>query len=187
MSDSKRQDLMRCLIAASPRRSLNRTQLVKLVFLADYEHYETFGHTITDLSYSYEELGPFTWDIPNGAKETEGITYTERRLGFWPGHREYRYELEEQAADMETIGLSPEEANTAVHVIREYGWLSARQLVQLLHEDPFVDQFNRGGEIDFSLLDPDPLEDEEVQADIHADEELYESMRRAEAQVAIPW
>jgi len=177
MRTDKLEALIRHLLGNSPRHRLHRTQLVKLVFLADYEQYQTFGETITDLTYYYEELGPFTWDIPDQAAEMPDVVVSEEPIAGFPG---YKYQLAGSAT--QDAALDPRDRATADRVLRSWGRWSASRLVKHLHSDPFLKQFEGGHEINFSRLE-DPLQDPEVQDAITADDDLYESMRRAEKQL----
>lgn len=56
------------VINYSPR-PLNRTELVKTIYLIDCEHAKLYGTTLTGITYLRDNFGPFSWDIPNTLDE----------------------------------------------------------------------------------------------------------------------
>jgi hypothetical protein len=179
-----RRDKLEAIIAYLVKNShggfLARTKLVKLVFLADYEYYRTYGETMTGVGYTYCEEGPFDWSIPNTAQEMADIQYKYYPPGLLHSYAEHRYTGIGTLHQSEK--LSAEEEAIAHEVLREYGSYNAGRLVGLLHEDEFVKECGPGNPIDFHLLDRDPLDDQEVQDAIMSDASLYESMIRATRQ-----
>lgn len=59
-------------------RSLGRTELMKLVYLVDCEHYRLYGKTVTGLDYWRDHQGPVNYAIVDGANalaEADLISY----------------------------------------------------------------------------------------------------------------
>jgi len=181
LGNHKLRSLIRYLLQHAPGGRLNRTQLVKLVFLTDYEHYETFGCTVTGLGYEFAEQGPFTWDIVDETKIMEDVEHRYHDPSFLRRHGEYEYRLTAESDEADT--LTVEERATACLIMRQHGRETAGALVHMLHEDAFVRECGEGNPIDFSLLDGNPLADGRVEEAVLDDSELYESMRRGEREL----
>ncbi len=180
MSRTGLDALIRSLLSKVPGRKLNKTQLIKLVFLCDYEHYETFGKTISDLTYYCAELGPVAWDIPDRAAAMHDVEHEYHAPGLLHPYPEHTYTL---AVCASGTALSVQEEATVARAVRNWGGRSAKQLVAIVHSEPFARLLTEGAPIDFSRLDDDPLADAHVQDAVMSDPELQESVARAERQL----
>jgi len=175
----KLQSVIRYLLAKCPRRALNTTQLVKLLFLIDYEYYQTFGTTITNVPYVSYNYGPYAEGIVAESKRMKDVSV---RYCFYPSFTGRAYSLRENSPSV--VNLDATETGVVDSILEHYGEATAKELARITHDDEFLQQFEHGSVIDFTLLDADPLDDERLQDAIMADEELYQSVRKAERQLS---
>lgn len=111
-----------------------KTSLLKLVFLADLEHYRKHLRTITEADYLALPMGP----VPDGFKEIFARLVREKTLalekipvvGSKVPKEEYR-----ALVRYNTELFSESERETLDAVIGTHGRKSKRQLVQLTHSD----------------------------------------------------
>lgn len=63
-------------------KKIGTTKLIKLIYLADLEFYNSFGRTITSARYQKYHYGPYSFDIKeqiDALKEKGYITVTEKK------------------------------------------------------------------------------------------------------------
>ncbi|RLC38145.1 MAG: hypothetical protein DRH51_08650, partial [Candidatus Coatesbacteria bacterium] len=72
--------------------SLSRTLLVKLVYLSDVEFSKNFKRKLTDVTYRYDNYGPFSWEIVDCAQELieDGILKMEKDINMF-GDEKFKY------------------------------------------------------------------------------------------------
>ncbi len=125
--------------------NLFKTKLNKLLFYADFGHYQKYGKSITGLKYSAIDYGP----VPNGYDEIYGNLvkegkiykkYTESVDGFFG---EKFYGLESLSDEL----FTPEEIETLTKVIQKFKDKSSKEMVTLSHdEEAWIDN-EKGKEI----------------------------------------
>jgi hypothetical protein len=179
MGDKQKVEaVIRRLLSLAKGRKLNRTQLIKLAFLVDYESCETFGVTVTDVVYKYDHHGPMSWDITDSAARMPSVAYHQTAI---PVGLENTYTLRDEASA--EAGLTTQEDAVCQRVMQVFGGMSAKQLVEYLHNDGFVDRFKGGRTIDFGLLADDPPAVQAIREAIYEDQEVYREVKKSEAQM----
>lgn len=126
MTLSRNEQVLSYFIQACSGR-LGRTQLVKLLYLADYEAYRYLGRPITEFAWKTDNYGPFDRAFPDvlGSLQASGqVQETEYLTPF--GNIGYRY----QSAGPVAYAFSPAEERILRHVIESYSKLPRGQLVE---------------------------------------------------------
>ena len=167
-----------CLLSHVPGNNLNRTQLVKLVFLVDYESYVMCGETVTGVTYRYDKQGPFAWDIPDAAEKMETVEY-KQVPNFFIGAPENIYTLGKPNAD---AGMKRDMDVICRRVAETFGGLSGKALVEYTHADPFVDRFRGGKIIEFNKLNTEKEDASAIEAAC-GKPEFYNEIKEAENQL----
>jgi len=160
--DAVLRDVIRFFVDSASPRWVFRTQLVKLVFLADYETYRIRKQSLTGLDYVVDHQGPFAWDIPNtaGAMEDDEVNVTEGASAY--GGREYRYSS--YSTQREYENLSAQDRALLQRLWDQYGDYTPTEIVDLVHKMDFVRHFAIDEHIDFRLALADPKDADELNA-----------------------
>jgi len=175
MRNQKLDAVIQAILGRARSCTLNKTQLIKLVFLCDYEHYQTFGETITGLTYRCLEMGPVAWEIPDQAATLSGVTHSYRPPSpfVYPQHT---YVLERQPT---ASRLAKPETATIARVVKRWGGKTAGALVRVVHAEPFSEVLTEGSPVDFSILGDDPLDSQAAQDVVWAAVDTREAVGRA--------
>jgi|Deesub1362A_J573_1020465.scaffolds.fasta_scaffold11346_1 hypothetical protein len=118
---------------------LNRTKLVKLLFIIDYIAKKgrrmRIGRTITGIKYHYYHYGPFSRKIPSAIQDMQGKEIIERDIGnpldfasyyvYTPGNMP-RFEPEFEDREKEIIDF----------VIKEYGPYPLDSILKVVYNLP---------------------------------------------------
>lgn len=89
------EDRLKSLVTLILRRcgSLPRTNLVKMLFLVDWEYVKATGSTYTGIQYRFYKFGPYASAVPQACARTPWIHLDTRPLSKRPGKEAYIYSL----------------------------------------------------------------------------------------------
>lgn len=125
-------------------KRVSRTQIVKLVYLADNLFYESTGRTITGNQYVWDHYGPNSLGdvISNTTDELVGEGEVCRVVGSYKGSHTYNYWVSDARTTWRNIAsaLSEGERQIVLEVVRKYGRYNASDLARLSKKTkPFED------------------------------------------------
>lgn len=116
-------------------RRASRTQIVKLVYLADNLCYESTGKTITDTRYMWDHYGPNAVDnsIADATDELVAEGQICRAVGLYKGSHTYNYWVFDSCAIWRKIAsvLSDVECQIVQDIARKYGRYNASDLANM--------------------------------------------------------
>ena len=116
-------------------KRVSRTQIVKLVYLADNLFYESTGRTITGTKYMWDHYGPNA--VGDSIADTTDQLASEgevcRVVGSYKGSHTYNYWVNDPSATWETAAsaLSYGERQIVRDIARKYGRYNASDLANL--------------------------------------------------------
>lgn len=71
---AKLHDVMSYIISKYPlKHELSNARLTKLVYLSDWKHCLSNNSQITDISWYFNNYGPFVWDVKDAAKGSPDV------------------------------------------------------------------------------------------------------------------
>jgi len=116
-------------------KRVSRTQIVKLVYLADNLFYESTGRTITGTQYIWDHYGPNALDdsIAIAADRLVGEGEVCRVVGSYQGNHTYNYWVEDSPATWRRVAsaLSDGEGQIVRDIAKKYGRYNASDLASL--------------------------------------------------------
>lgn len=116
-------------------KRVSRTQIVKLVYLADNLFYESTGRTITGAQYIWDHYGPNALDdsIAVAAERLVGEGEVCRVVGSYQGNHTYNYWVEDSHATWMRAAseLSYGERHIVRDIAKKYGRYNATDLASL--------------------------------------------------------
>ena len=116
-------------------KRVSRTQIVKLVYLADNLFYESTGRTITGTQYMWDHYGPNA--VGDSIADTTDQLASEgevcRVVGSYKGSHTYNYWVNDPSVTWETVAsaLSYGERQIVRDIARKYGRYNASDLANL--------------------------------------------------------
>jgi hypothetical protein len=149
---SRDEQLLKFFVQSCPQR-LGRTQLVKLVYLADHEALRYLGSQISQFEWKREPRGPFTekfYDVKNKLVDRELITEVEDVTPF--GHPWYQYVDRDGPVKFD---FTPSEERILRFIVQTYGGKSREELLQVVYDTkPFleVEEKPRGTPIPMQMV-----------------------------------
>ena len=120
-----------------------RTQIVKLLYLADHEARRYLGRPLTDLQYQWYQFGPFDKRILLELERLRDQGFVEEeRVTFFSGSEGYRYK---NAPRPMPLSVPTEEAAILNYVAVEFGSTPLRDLLEdvVYQTTPMVDAKDR--------------------------------------------
>jgi uncharacterized phage-associated protein len=139
------------------KRKLGRTELVKLVYLADNRFYESMGRTITGNLYTWDRYGPnaVSHAIANEADELANLGAVRMvvRQSMY-GSDVYQYWVDDPTRAWAAAAsvLDEGERQILMDVARQYGQMSLRDLVKNSKE---TRPFKKAQQYDLLTLEQD--------------------------------
>lgn len=119
-------------------KNINRTRLVKLLYLSDFLAKKKLGNKITAIKYNYYYYGPFSreiLDIINELKIEKKILESESEND--KGRKFFSYTLLEK--DLKLKPLEQKEKKVLDDVIEKYGNMEFNQLMDCVYKtDPIA-------------------------------------------------
>lgn len=67
------------------KHELSNARVTKMVYLADWHHTLNTGRQITDISWIYDNYGPFVWDVKNTAESEKSLFKVTSSSNFFGG------------------------------------------------------------------------------------------------------
>ena len=130
----KTEIVIQGLLALLGKR-ISRTQIVKLVYLADNLFYEATGRTITGTQYMWDHYGPNS--VGDVIADTTDLLVGEgavcRTVGSYKGSHTYNYWVNDPHATWRKAAsaLSDGESQIVLDIVRKYGRYNASDLATL--------------------------------------------------------
>jgi uncharacterized phage-associated protein len=152
---SKEEQLIAFFVARCSGK-LGRTQIVKLLYMADYESRRYLGRPLSDLNYIWHYHGPFDSEIYSGITNlTNRAIIREEQIPLPSGKTAYRYYGGDQPV---VYNFSSLELEILGHVCRTYSTLSLRELLDdIVYETEPMKKAQaedaRGQKLDFAMID----------------------------------
>lgn len=85
-----------------------KTSLIKLVYLADYYHWELYGEQLTDCKYELQHYGAVCFGIPDTAAEMDGSDLKIKTI-LYPSAYQIMYEHVEKPVSQITLSSGQRE------------------------------------------------------------------------------
>lgn len=132
---------------------LLKTQLIKLLFLADIEHWKQTGKQLTDLKYVYDNFGPYDREYDNDLELLKNIqaiqtTKIEREDRYYfLIEKKSRTLLKQASENIENIGRA-----ILDEIISQYGKTTLKSLLEIVYAHPLISETTRGSVIDFNQI-----------------------------------
>ena len=125
-------------------KRISRTQIVKLVYLADNLFYEATGKTITGTQYMWDHYGPNSVDdvIANATDQLVIEGEVRRAVGSYKGSHTFNYWVDDPDVTWKNTAsaLSDGECQIIFNIVRKYGRYNASDLARLSKRTkPFED------------------------------------------------
>ena len=131
---NKTEATIQGLLALLGKR-VSRTQIVKLVYLADNLFYESTGKTITDTQYKWDHYGPNAVDdsIAIATDRLVGEGEACRVVGSYQGNHTYNYWVNDPTSTWSNAAsaLNYGERQTVRDIANKYGRYNASDLAAL--------------------------------------------------------
>ena len=116
-------------------KRISRTQIVKLVYLADNLFYESTGRTITGTQYIWDHYGTNSVDdvIANATDQLVIEGEVRRAVGSYKGSHTFNYWVDDPDATWKNTAsaLSDGECQIIFNIVRKYGRYNASDLARL--------------------------------------------------------
>lgn len=115
---------------------LNKTEIMKMVYLFEYYHYQTFGYQYSDVQFIRYEYGPFAQEVYHGIDELHfsgGI-----KVFLYPmagGRRAYLHEVNNMDV-LREYTIDDDRKYIADEIIRELSGLSYDDLIYKVYSTP---------------------------------------------------
>lgn len=151
----------------SNNATLGRAKLMKLLYYADFDHYEQYGDSITGDVYVKRPYGPVPRDAQRMLFELENTGQIKQDWENYGGYRKAVYKTFWESPHQANPNLvSAEERTTLQRVVDTWRWHSAKSIVLASHGEPPWKMVELGEIIPYGLvmyrqdLAPDDDEDE---------------------------
>jgi hypothetical protein len=150
MADLK--DVLVYLIGKYPYPSeLSNARVTKLVYLADWRHAITHGRQLTDITWYFDNYGPFVWDVKNVVESAPDLFACDDTANMY-GDRKRLFSLVNTS---HAPHLSAEERNSLDHVIDATKALNWAQFIKLIYSTYPVMSSERYSNLDLARLAKD--------------------------------
>lgn len=146
--DSETEKIKKIILLLLNRlnENITRTKIVKLLFLLDYVNYVNNGKKITNISYDYYYYGPYSRkiiDVIDDMKNENLLSESEHFNSN--GNVYYIYSTNSETQNPEQL-LDSDETNTFEEVVKKYGHLSLKQLLEYVYSTPPIRDNRQGTE-----------------------------------------
>jgi len=154
-------------------RDVNRTVLVKLVYLTDVEFFRRYYRKFTEVEYEYDNYGAFSWEIVDTAYTLveEGKLKMTREKSFY-GDEAYKYS---SLIEPDSSELNEHIKEVIRYIIDKFSSYTFDGLLRYVYSNPPLTLFKRGDVIDFNMMkDTNQLSNREKEIARIGWEEVYQ-------------
>jgi uncharacterized phage-associated protein len=148
--NNKLRSIVYYLISKIP--NLNKTEIVKLSYLADYNYYKYFNKDITGITYKYHHHGPFSKTVYDciDSLEEKNIIKQNKYTSIIKEREYFSFEI----INKFDIGeyLDNQELNILRFVLSEYGNLGYEKLTEISYNTEPMKNAKRGEILDFNYI-----------------------------------
>ena len=132
--------------------NLNKTEIVKLSYLADYNFYKYFSKDITGITYKYHNHGPFSKSVHDCIEglEEENILKQSKNVSLNKQREYFSFELSDKY-DIEKY-LNKQELEIVDFIVSEYGKLGFKKLTEVSYNTEPMKNAKRGDNLNFKLI-----------------------------------
>lgn len=120
-----------------------KTSLIKLVYMADYYHWQVYGKQLTNCEYELQRYGAVCFDIPDTATKMDGSDLKVKTI-LYPSAYQIMYEHIEKPVS--PIKLSPEQREILDVVITRHSGQSLPALKKAHYETEPMQNVKQQGE-----------------------------------------
>jgi hypothetical protein len=143
------KDVLAYLLHGYPNRSdLSNARVTKMVYLSDWRHSITRGHQITDIHWTFDNYGPFVWDVKQEAEANPNLFRVEQSRTAYGNSKT----LISMASDRYSPRLTAEEKASIQHVLNVTHALSWDQFIQLVYSTYPIRASERYSQLDLPAL-----------------------------------
>ncbi|MCG2788870.1 MAG: SocA family protein [Actinomycetia bacterium] len=132
--------------------NLNKTEIVKLSYLADYNFFKFFNIKITGVNYKYHDHGPFSTAIYDciDKLENENILKQDEKISVNKHRKYYSFSIA-NSFDFERF-LNKQELEILDFVVSEYGNLGYEKLTELSYKTEPMQNAKKDEELNFCYI-----------------------------------
>lgn len=128
-----KEAIMLILSNSESIKSIGMKKLAKLLYFADFNHYEETRESITSETYIRADHGPLPSSLYDAVEQLDSEGKISASKDAIPeGVEKWNFELEE---DLEPKYLEPEHQERILEVLNKLEGLSANQMEELSHRD----------------------------------------------------
>jgi len=120
-----------------------KTSLIKLVYLADYYHWQVYGEQLTNCGFELQRYGAVCFDIPDTAAKMDGTGLKVKTI-LYPSAYQIMYERIDKPVSK--INLSPEQREILDVVIARHSGQSLPVLKKAHYETEPMQNVKQRGE-----------------------------------------
>lgn len=148
MKDTLRKAIQ--YLVSNARYPPMKTSLIKLVYMADYYHWQAYGCQLTDCEYCLGRYGAICFDIPDTAWEMNGKELKITTI-LYPSAYQIMYERIPEVGL--PANLTSEQKEILDTVIERHSWQSLPILKKAHYEtEPMKNAKNIGDNLDMSTI-----------------------------------
>ncbi len=131
-------------------KDLTRTEIVKLLYLADLRFAKKNGSTLTGIDYEYYHYGPYNSNIRDCLREMNGNILLElESFTVGEGRKYFLYRSRgDDRLTAENCSLNEEEINILDHTLNEFGDMELDELLEHVYNNTEPMKKARPGEVD---------------------------------------
>lgn len=132
--------------------NLNKTAIVKLSYLTDYNFYKYFNKSITGITYKYHDHGPFSTSVYNCIDELkeEHVLRQNENISINNQRKYYSFSIIKEY-DFKKY-LSKQELEILDFIVAEYGDLGYKSLTDISYKTEPMKNANKGDVLNFNLI-----------------------------------
>jgi len=120
-----------------------KTSLIKLIYMADYYHWQVYGKQLTNCEYELQSYGAVCFDIPDTAEKMDGSDLKVKTI-LYPSAYQIMYEQMEKPASQ--INMSHEQRDILDAVIARHSGQSLPELKKAHYETEPMQNVKQKGE-----------------------------------------
>ncbi|GAH00620.1 unnamed protein product, partial [marine sediment metagenome] len=131
---------------------LGKTKLIKLLYLADYEHYKYFDNEISDIEYIRWNFGPYSPEVCDCIDEMVAIKIITIQRGISVLKSRDYYSFNIIGKYNYTDDLKTEEIEFIKYILKKYDHLEIDELIKIAYAtEPMTETSRRGEILDFRV------------------------------------